>query len=117
MDMIDLDAMLQMRQEQRDDAIPGVGDAATIHAGSDRYPGTVLRVDFDRDGEVKRILVQEDAWWVIRGHGDDGSARYGYRPDSQGREWNVQRRPNGTWHTGTWSVTFGSRSRYSDPSF
>lgn len=117
---IDLDGMLAEIAEQDERALPCVGMGATIHAWTDRYAGTVERVDFHRDGTVKRVLIREDRAIVIGGGVHDGSARYRYERETElnhGRVWNAVQRKNGTWHDGTWTIGFGHRDRYEDPSF
>lgn len=115
-----LDQMVAEIAEQDERALPCVGMGATIYAGTDRYAGTVERVDFHKNGSIKRVLIREDRAIVISGGVHDGSAEYRYERETElnhGRVWNAVQRKNGTWHDGAWTISLGHRDRYVDPSF
>lgn len=99
------------------ETIPQVGDGATVYVGSDRYPATVIAVEFfktgKRVGQVREVAVRWDKATVVP------SDRPWYDP-----EWDIQPNPDGRVESYTVDakgnirgVGFGHRTKYSDPSF
>jgi len=95
-----------------------VGMPATISAGSDCYPATVVRVY--RNG--KAIDVQMDAWSVAGGEWPDHDYEYSRNPEGSITTYTL--RKNGRWKMKGWplrsrggSIGLGHRRHYYDPHF
>jgi len=95
--------------------VPVRGDGATWGVGSDRYAGTVIGVS----ASGHRVLVQADVARVVSGGEHDGSARYKYERNENGRILIFTRRKNGVYRMQGWKTTggvsFGVRCAYRDP--
>lgn len=95
-----------------------VGDGATMHSGSDRYPFTVIRVVSPR-----RLVLQEDRATRTDSRGAFTEHQdYTYERDAEGRTYTVSLRGNGGWYevgqpASGRSFTIGSRDRHNDPHF
>lgn len=92
-----------------------VGQGATYHVGSDRYPYTVIRVLSDR-----RVEVQADNYRRTDTNGISESQTYEYTPNPEGRIVVVSRRKNGAWKEvgqDGCGFSFRGRNAYQDPSF
>lgn len=107
--------------------VPEIGMGVTITHWSDREPGTIVEVtNFKsgaRAGQPKEFVVQYDAWKVVSGSAGDGSAKYEYERDPEGRTvtfaFNVKRQrwvEAKTDGKGS-GVILGRREKYYDPHF
>lgn len=103
---------------------PEIGMGATMLLWSDRHAGTVV----SWDGKV--LGVQRDNPEIVSGHGNDGSAKYEYKPNPSGPVYYFRREPDGRWmhvrknpETGRWNksggygLKIGVRDEHYDPSF
>jgi hypothetical protein len=96
-----------------------VGDGATYHCGSDRYPFTVIRVI-----SGTRLVLQEDRATRVDKTGPyTESQEYTYDRDENGKLVTVSRRKNGGWYEVGQPVSvglrysIGHREAYQDPHF
>lgn len=95
-----------------------VGDGATRHSGSDRYPYTVIRVVSPR-----RLVLQEDRAIRTDKNGPfTEQQEYTYERDENGSTVIVSLRGNGGWYevgqpASGRSFTIGYRDRHHDPHF
>lgn len=94
-----------------------VGDAATVHIGSDRYAATVVAAT------PSAVTVQDDTYKAQPDSDYFGNQKYDYFPNPDGRTWTFTRRKNGAFvlkgsaaRNGI-GVSIGSRETYFDPSF
>lgn len=107
---------------------PEVGMGCTVLLWSDRTAATIVSVA--TFGSALIIGVREDESRVAAGSEIDGSARYEYSQDPNGRHRNFRRKPDGMWlevHkslvSGRWikaagaGLRIGDRETYRDPSF
>lgn len=97
------------------DAVPKVGDGATIFLWSDRHAATV--VDVSPTG--KTVYLTRDTARVVDGSAMDGSAKYTFTPNPNGPRVKVTKDKSGLWGVvGTRDgVRFGTKSEYRDPHF
>ena len=111
---------------------PVVGMGCTFLAWTDRYAGTIHKVEETNSKVAQYIIeVSKDKTRVIAGSTQDGSADYEYtpRPDAD-RDTYRKNRMTGFWEhirknpeTGKWCKTggnglrIGERDEYRDPSF
>ncbi len=94
---------------------PEVGMGATISAGSDCYPYTII--DVNKTGT--KIKVQRDNYEPAEGYDYYDNQVYNYSSNPNGCIYEVSLRKDGKWKivNGTSNVRIGHRSHYSDPSF
>jgi len=96
---------------------PKVGDGATMIAGSDCYPFTIINIVSD-----KTMVIQRDTYKLVSGNVLDGSAEWTYSPNSNGDVYIIKKAKNGHFYTrggmktGT-RVGVSGRSYYYDPHF
>lgn len=94
-----------------------VGQGATFHIGSDRYPYTVVEVC-----SPTRVVLQADNYRRIDKNGFSEDQTYEYTPNSDAALTVVTRRSDGIWRKqgdtkGGGSFSFHDRKAYQDPSF
>ena len=101
---------------------PEVGMGATMCVGSDRYPATIIEVEFNADGLVKTIAVQEDSAKTIGGKWPN--LDYEYHPNPKGNIVYYSMRKTGRFKQKGWPlrspggrIGIGHRRYYQDPSF
>jgi len=93
---------------------PVVGMGATITCGSDRYPGTVMRVS----ASGKTVWVIEDDFRRKDHNGPfTESQEYEFFPNPNGHIYRVHFTKRGFWKAGWQTVWFGGRGAYRDPCF
>jgi len=114
--------------------VPTVGMGATLLGWTDRYPGTITKVDTIQSANGKRVTVylyvQNDLYAVVKGTSFDGSAEYEYTPNPKGSISVFRSVDGGLWEevcinaetkrwkkTGGKGLRIGERERYYDPSF
>lgn len=104
-----------MKKKSTISELPTVGMGATIHVGSDSYPGTVIQVT--RNGQ--RVVIQEDTATRIDNNGLSESQEYTYETNLNGEIHIATLRQDGTYRiTGSKvPVSLGFRRKYYDPSF
>lgn len=96
-----------------------VGDGATYSVGSDRYPATVVAVEYfksgARKGKARTVTVESDEYWVTSGSVQDGTAKYAFKRNTEGslRTFNVDK--EGRFGKPGHRLTVGSRNAYQDP--
>jgi hypothetical protein len=94
-----------------------VGQGATCHIGSDRYPYTVVEIL-----SSKRIVVQADDYKRTDKNGFSESQTYVYKSNPSAIRVVLTLRKNGRWirvgeSMKAASYSLGGRSAYLDPSF
>lgn len=94
-----------------------VGEAATVHIGSDRYGATVV------SATPSAVTVQEDTYKAQPDSDYFGNQKFDHFPNPDGRSWTFTRRKNGAFvlkgdsaRSGI-GVSVGHRDTYFDPSF
>lgn len=105
----------KMKKKLTISELPTVGMGATIHVGSDSYPGTVIQVT--RNGQ--RVVIQEDVATRVDNNGISESQDYTYEPNLNGEIYIATLRQDGSYRvTGSrMPVSIGFRRKYLDPSF
>lgn len=101
---------------------PEVGMGASFIYGSDREPGTIVRVDYfksgPKTGQPRKIHVQYDNWKMISGNFQSGNAVIEYTPNTEHPVMQFTLRDNGRWvATNGSKVVVGLREYYQDPHF
>lgn len=107
-----------------------VGMGATLLYWTDREAATIVEVIGDGLTKGTIIGVRTDAWKVISGSMQDGSAEFEYMPRDEGNVSYFRITKTGTWEsirrnpeTGRWNkignggIRIGSREKYHDPCF
>lgn len=95
-----------------------VGDGATYHIGSDRYPYTVVGIL-----TTKRLKVRQDNARRTDNNGFSEIQTWEYSPNENGPEEVITLRKNGLWYRlgspgkGSGFFTIGKRAMYQDPHF
>lgn len=94
-----------------------VGDGATYHVGSDRYPFTVVKVITQN-----KIQLQADSFSRTDKNGISENQTYAWDYNTDSEIIVVSKRKNGRWHKVKDSMsgpfyTIGARNIYQDPSF
>jgi hypothetical protein len=107
-----------MKNKKPSEVKPEVGVGATIHVGSDRYAGTIVRVS----ESGKTFWIQYDKSIRTDRNGQSESQSYKHEPNPNGEIKRVSRRKDGGWGITISDnyykpVTVGTRSAYRDPSF
>jgi len=107
-----------MSQDQRKMSEVQVGDGATYHIGSDRYPFTVVGIL-----TAKRLQVCMDHAVRTDKNGFSEIQTWEYSPDENATSEVITLRKNGLWYRlgqlgkGSGFFTIGKRVMYQDPSF
>lgn len=99
------------------------GTGATYSIGSDRYPYTVISVNFKEDGTPKTLMVQADKYERINRNDNSEQQEYVFSPNPSALIIFLTLRKNGRWvetgqpldSPGRWII--GERQAYKDPSF
>lgn len=100
------------------EAVPQVGDGITLAVGSDRYPGTIVRVS----ATGKTFWYTKDDFRRTDSNGYGGHQEYEYIIDPEGTEYRAfQKRRKGVivgWQSeGGSPIGLGGRRAYQDPHF
>jgi hypothetical protein len=99
-----------------------VGSGASFVYGSDREPGTIVRVDLfksgPRTGQPRRIHVQYDRWTMVSGNFQANNAVIEYTADPTAPVVQFTQRADGRWVNSKGSrVVVGTREYYQNPHF
>lgn len=108
--------------------VPEVGMGVTMLGWTDRNPGTIVAIEYFKNGNIKYITVANDAYKVVEGSVADGSAVYEitpnfygagnlYKPKKNGGYVSVYKDYDGKMVAGSGSMIVGFREKYVDPSF
>jgi hypothetical protein len=113
--------------------VPTVGMGATLLGWTDRYPGTIIKVDTAGarpDGVTTYVHVQDDTYKLVGGSCMSEAQTYEYTPDPEGSISVFRSKDGSFWEevrrnreTGRWNATrgkglrIGERNRYYDPTF
>lgn len=93
---------------------PMVGQGATIHIGSDRYPATIIAIS----ASGKTVTLREDQFYRTDRNGISELQSYAYETNELGKEHKARLRKSGRYYTARgFLVTLGTREAYRDPTF
>lgn len=104
------------------DLLPEIGMGASFIYGSDREPGTIVRVELfktgPKTGQPRRIHVQYDNWKILSGNFQSGYPVIEYTPNTDSPVVQFTMHANGRWVSSKGSkVIVGHREYYQDPHF
>ena len=99
-----------------------LGDAATIHFGSDCFPATIVRIDRWKSGPLlglpRRVVVQIDDATRVDSNGMSDHQQYTYTRNPEGLTYAAHYSEKlKCWRASGSPIVFGTRRRYHDYTF
>ena len=99
-----------------------LGDAATIHFGSDCFPATIVRIDRWKSGPLlglpRRVVVQIDDATRVDSNGMSDHQQYTYTRNPEGLTYTAHYSEKlKCWRASGSPIVFGTRRRYHDYTF